>query len=122
MTIQIVHGVTRLGAQRSQAIVDFTKAQLYNHSSYPVVAYMYSNALSVNGSSYTVDENSLLNTNNIGILIPPGASTNWLSNTRSVEVYYGLKDSAVADIQSTNSYIIKASADKWTITKKLTTP
>ncbi|MBP6869634.1 hypothetical protein KBC04_02025 [Candidatus Babeliales bacterium] len=102
--------------------VDFTKPQLYNHSSFPVVVYMYSNLLAANGSSRSVDENSILNSKNMGITIPPGASINWIAGARSVEVYYAAKDPSMADIQVTNSYIIRPSADKWTITKKLTTP
>ncbi|MBP6869635.1 hypothetical protein KBC04_02030 [Candidatus Babeliales bacterium] len=99
---------------------DLTQPQLYNRSTLPVNVYMYTGAVTVNGSRYTIDENSLINS--IGIIIPAGGSINWLPNVRSISVFYESKDPIITNIQPGNSFIITPSADKWTVTQKVKTP
>lgn len=89
---------------------DTTQPQSYNRSTFPVHVYMYNSVPIINESEQSIDEHSLLNP--IDIIIPAEPTINWLPNTRLFMIF---------NVQTITPYILRPSADTWTITQKLKT-
>ncbi len=95
--------------------VDPKKPMLLNHSALPVVVYM--NNIATTATDPHAPISTLLNPNGFGIVIPAGGGVNFLPNTQSVTLYYGQASPVLANITNAGqSWIIRSSADLWTIT------